>query len=250
MNKEYMYVNGNILISTENGMKEPIPYRDNIEDILVFENQISFLQKSLEADEKKLQSDREEVEYRKSSSKKIAAVTSGTVVVAAVAAHAIAYSVAGEELAMVVGELTKGLAVTGVGFGCVLGLIDYSYRPSKNILRCYEERIAYEREMIDLLSKELEELKNDVTVNRKGAVQEMVSYEVRDEDSIEFLREAIKLRDIYGYNTKKFMKMYFNGELLEFLQNGEFSDCAIMDFMSFLDNKVKLEEQENRMGKK
>ena len=38
MKKQFMIVNGKIIVSTEKGMNEPIPYVDNIEDILLFEN--------------------------------------------------------------------------------------------------------------------------------------------------------------------------------------------------------------------
>lgn len=38
MKKQFMIVNWKIIVSTEKGMNEQIPYVDNIEDILLFEN--------------------------------------------------------------------------------------------------------------------------------------------------------------------------------------------------------------------
>ena len=51
-----MYINGTIVISDENGMKPAIPYVDNIEDVLVLENEIEFLEKCLKEDQEKLES--------------------------------------------------------------------------------------------------------------------------------------------------------------------------------------------------
>ena len=40
MNKQFMYVNGTIVISDENGMKPAIPYVDHIEYRLIIDNKL------------------------------------------------------------------------------------------------------------------------------------------------------------------------------------------------------------------
>ena len=55
MNKRFMYVGDSIVVSDENGMKAPIPYVDNIEDVLILENEIEYLKKCLEEDSSKIE---------------------------------------------------------------------------------------------------------------------------------------------------------------------------------------------------
>ena len=71
MNKQFMYLNGNIIVSDEKGMKPAIPYRDNIEDILILENEIEFLEKRLKEDSEKLETKKSDREFRNKDSKKI-----------------------------------------------------------------------------------------------------------------------------------------------------------------------------------
>ena len=44
MNKEYVDINGNIVVEDEKGNKSPIEYRDNLDEVLVQENIIETMQ--------------------------------------------------------------------------------------------------------------------------------------------------------------------------------------------------------------
>ena len=43
MNKEYLDINGNIVVEDENGVKKPVEYRDNLDEVLIQENIIELM---------------------------------------------------------------------------------------------------------------------------------------------------------------------------------------------------------------
>ena len=155
MNKQYMYINGTIVISDENGMKPAIPYVDNIEDVLVLENEIEFLEKCLKEDQEKLESKKNDRAYRTKDSKQISIVGSIIGVGAAFGVGQLVGLSHEEMTNTIMGPMSEYLAysipmsVGCVGFVQMLSLLGLSYRPSKKDIRGIEERIKYEKDMID-----------------------------------------------------------------------------------------------------
>lgn len=255
MNKEFMYMNGMIVVSDEEGMKPAIPYVDNVEDILILENEIEYLEKTLASDEKALHDKMEERGSRKKFSKQISLVGS---------ALAIAISFGGAQLSgfshtemttTIMGEMSEFLAfaipmsVGEVAFVQGISLLNWKAGPSQALLNCYQERIAYAKEMLGVFQSELSYLKEHVTLKNDGQVEEMVSYPVRSASSIQFLKESLALREYYGYAPKKYMKEYKEGTLASRLSESGFGDIVVMDFMEFLGNKVKEASQEETPSK-
>lgn len=235
MNKQFMIVNGKIIVLTEKGMNEPIPYVDNIEDILLFENEISYLRKVLAEDEEFLKSKIEDKGTRKKSAIKNTTIVTGAAMLATGAVYLSSVLVPELLNEQTYNDLMVIIGGVGVTFGPFLGWMEYRFGPSKNIFPCYEERIKYEKEMIEILESELEYLKSHLTAENIGNYEEMVPYDVRDEGSLKYLKDSIRLRDIYGYNKKTIMSLYSTGELTDELVKLKFDENVIMDFITYLD---------------
>ena len=163
MNKQFMVIGDKVIVSTEVGMNEPIPYRDNIEDILLFENEIEYLKRCLDEDEKILDDKIKDKDYRRKSALKNTAIISSS----ALAASGLCYLASNIMPELVTQQTFEQLIViiggVGVTFGPFLGWMEMIYGPSKNLISCYEERVAYEKEMIDILNTELELLKSELS---------------------------------------------------------------------------------------
>ena len=255
MNKQFMYINGTIVVSDENGMKPAIPYVDNIEDILILENEIEFLENVLREDQEKLESKNNDRAYRTKDSKKISIVGSIIGVGTAFGVGHL-FRLSHEEMTnTIMGPMSEYLAysipmsVGCVGFVQMISLLGLSYRPSKKDIRGIEERIKYQKDMIDIFKDELEYLSSHTTCNRKDQVEDMVSYEVHYKSSLDYLRESLKLRYAYGYNPDRMIKLYEEGTLPKALLDEGFSDDVIMDFTCFIERKLE-ENRESKLGKK
>ena len=147
MNKQFMYVNGTIVISDENGMKPAIPYVDNIEDVLILENEIEFLEHCLKLDERALETKIGDREYRNKDSLKISLVGSALAVGATFGLSQI-LGLSHENITnTIMGPMSEYLAfsipmsVGCVGFVQMISLLGLSYRPSKKDIKGIEEKI-------------------------------------------------------------------------------------------------------------
>ena len=255
MNKQFMYVNGTIVVSDENGMKPAISYIDNIEDILILENEIEFLERELRDDQEKLESKNNDRAFRNKDSKKISIVGSIIGVGAAFGVGQLAGLSHEEMTNTIMGPMSEYLAysipmsVGCVGFVQMISLLGLSYRPSKKDIKGIEEKIKYEKDMIDMFKEELEYLVEHPTYNRQNQVEEMVSYDVHYKYSLDYLREALKLRYAFGYNSNRMIKLYEKGELPSVLLKEGFSDDVIMEFIGFIERKIE-ESKETKLGKK
>lgn len=256
MNKQFMYLNGNIIVSSENGMKPAIPYRDNIEDILVLENEIEFLESCLKKDSKKLETKQADRDFRNKDSKKISIVGSLMAMGVAFGGSQL-LGVSHDEITnTVIGPMSEYLAfsipmsVGLVGFVQGISLLSLTYRPSKKELNGLEEVIRYEKDMIELFKEELQYLEDRPTFDRKDKVEDMVSYDVHYKSSLDYLRQAIKLRYSFGYNPKRIIELLNKGELEVTLSSEGFADDVIMDFVEYVNNYLDGHNIEMGIGKK
>lgn len=246
MNKQFMIVNGKVIVSTEEGMKSPVEYVENIDDILLYENEIEFLKSKLAEDEKYLEDKVSERENRKKAAKKVILTATGVSLVAG----GTYYLGANVVDSTFIQQLSVAVGGCAASFGILLGWMEIKYGPSKNIVPCYEERISYEKGMIEILSMELDELRKKSITKNNERFDEMVSYPVNDVEAIRYLKESLRLRDIFGYHKKAITKMYKEGKLFDILKNEGFSEDAIMDFSIYLESKSREETEEISIMKK
>lgn len=256
MNKQFMYINGTIVVSDENGMKPAIPYVDNIEDILILENEIEFLEHCLKLDERALETKNDDRKYRNKDSLKLSLVGSAIAVGTTFGISHI-LGISHEEITnTVMGPMSEYLAfsipmsVGCVGFVQVLSLLGLSYRPSKKDIKGIEEKIKFEKEMLAIFKDELTYLQENPTYDRKDTVEDMKSYEVHYKYSLEYIKEALRLRYAFGYNPDKFIKLYQAGELAPALDVEGFSDDVIMEFTGFVERYLEEQAKEVKKGKK
>ena len=256
MNKQFMYVNGNIVISDENGIKPIIPYVDNIEDLLILENEIEYLEFCLVEDQEKLEAKKKDRAYRNKDSLKISIVGSLFGVGAAFGVGHLAGLSHEEMTNTIMGPMSEYLAYTipmsvgCVGFAQMLSLLGLSYRPFKGDIRGLEEKIEYEKEMIKIFKEELDYLRKNSTCNRKDQVEDMIAYDIHYKYSLDYLKESLKLRYAFGYNEEKFIKLHNEGEFSQRLRTDGYSDDVVLEFIGFLERKLREKEVEAKLSNK
>ena len=246
MNKQFMYANGYIIISDENGMKPAIPYVDDIENRLIVENQLIFLESELKKDQEKLDSKTKERKSRTQDSIELSLVGSAVAVGATFGlAHIFGFS--HEEVKnTIIGPMSQYLSfsipmsVVGVGYVQMLSLMGLTYRPTKSELRGLEEKIKYEEETIKELKDELEQLIANSTCDRRDEVQEMVSYDVHSKPYIDYLKESLKLRYSFGSDSNMMFYLYESGSLISTLESKGFSRDVIEEFHTFVGQRLEL----------
>ncbi len=245
MNERYVYVDGMVTVITDSGMNEPIPYVDNIGDILHFQNEIAYLESALKSDQELLNKKKSEREYRSKDSMKVAFVIGTASVVGSIV------------LPLVLGEtgrtLGTTLLATGAVFAPTMYAVGLSFRPSKKLINGYEEKINYEKEMLHILYDELQSLKDNPTTLRKDIVKNGTICDINSKYSLKYYEDAINLRFEYGYNPDKFIQWYDEEILGKKLQQEGIADETIMDFMSFVEKrkaKIAKEEDDRKYFKK
>ena len=245
MNKQFMYINGTIVVSDENGLKLAIPYVDNIKDMLLLQNEIEFLETQLEADKKALKNKKEEIAYRNKDSKRIS--TWGSLLAVGTTFGISAFmGLSHEEMTnTILGPMSEYFAfsipmsVGCVGFVQMVSLLGLRYRPSKKSVTGLEEKISCAEEMLKTLKSDLTYLENNATSDRYADVEEMISYDVNSTSSIELLKEILKLCYSFGCDSEYFFKLFKKGILEEKLISEGFSVIAIRDFSEFVAEKME-----------
>lgn len=172
MNKEYMLGTNGVLISTDDGLKVGIPYVDNLEERLITENEISFLEQQLSADEKKLKDTIAERASHLSSYKTLLLFTTGCALVVPFAVSALCTSGMEDILVSTMfGEMSAYWAnivctmPASLLFSQVLPAVLLTYRPSKKSVLGYQGRVDYEKEVLEQKRNYLENLQKENVVS-------------------------------------------------------------------------------------
>ncbi len=237
MNKSYMYTEETVVVTTDTGILPPIDYVDNIEHILKLENEIEFLRKAYEADNKALQDKYEQCDYRKKDSLKVFGFIAGVSIVTAIAS----------KLLFPDSVLSHAALVTGAAFAPTMSLVGLSFRPSKQDIRGYEEKVKFEKETIGFLEEEKGFLENNPSYSRLGNIREGLVVELDSTFTLKYYEDAIKLRYEFGYNPDKFIAWYNEGDLALRLRAAGVADEAVMEFMSYVERQL---EEQVKLGKK
>ncbi len=256
MNKSFVYCDKGIIVSTEKGIRPLIPYIDSVEDILILENEIEFLKKSLESDEKTLSDKIDERKYRLKDVRNVSIFGSGISIGAAFFLSSIMNYGDTSVVNTVFGEMSQYTAsvmatsAAGISIAQVIAGLGLTYRPSKKELAGYEEKIIYEQTMIESLTKELSYLREHATQKNKNLVNGNIAHKVHYESSIAYFRDALKLRYAFGANKKRIIDFYYEGTLVRVLEESNFPDDVIMDFMGFIQNRLNEEKEVAKLAKK
>lgn len=218
MNQEYTYIEGKAIVKTDNGVKEPIEYYDNLNEALVQENLIETMENNI------LSLEKESEKYKKINKKPYIPIYLLTMLLTALVVFPALYcllinpnlyvssvnSIFGTINNAALVGLTSSFALLPFGLFIELGI----YRNHKNLLK-KEKGINSE---LEFLKKQVIVEKEKLNTLKKGKNIDKNNEKIRvvEVSDLELLKRLKKLLDLYfdlGYNEDAYYKYYQNNTL-------------------------------------
>lgn len=217
MNKSYIYIDGKVIVTDDNGVKEPVEYYDNIDEVLVQENLVETMEERIQELEELSE------KYKKINKGHYFPVTLPIAALMAIIAP------------LLVNFLSDGTAFTtpvNTAFGSINALIFYSICALPGLLifswalesmfyleykgEIKEEKginseLEFLKKQIELEREHLETLKQEKT--RANESTEFREVEVNDVQQIGDLKGISNLYFNLGYDDKKLYRLYRKGQL-------------------------------------
>ena len=241
--KEYMVVEDRVIITDENGMRDPIVFTNNFKDIEIVESVIRYLQEQLARDVKDLENKKLDRTMRVKEYKKNTLVATG----ASIAIPPVVSLLTGlqnQRMDTIFGEMNGvvGFSISMIPALIVASQLIMTYgvtgRPSKRSIRGKEEKIKYEEELIAELTDDLVKLKLDTNSDKLLEYKANNRGIIDDSTIMKFVKDSIGLRYAFGSQFKRVMKLYNNGQLYEYLLDTGIEEQAAKDFIEFVDAYV------------
>lgn len=251
MNKEYMYVDGKVVILNENGMKTPIVYCDNIEDILITENLIEELEKKVDENQKKIERINS---YNCSKINIIMPVllfSIGSIVIPIFltplfGTNEIVETIFGTmHLSTLISTvLTPVFSFFGVMESLSLNLRDKNFKKEK---KGYEGEIEFLLKELNSKKERLCKLQNEKNKTKESEFSKnSFSKKINDKDQLELLKTLSSFYYNCGVNEKRYLKYKENGTLKQELakeQHDEFGVSLIENYLNEVLKKSDVEEK-------
>lgn len=236
MNKEYTYIDGKVIISDENDNKTQSEYYDNLDEVLVQENLIEFMEGKIHSLEKESQL------YKKNNVRRYIPValpmtlllsTIGPSLLINNAFNTYVDTIFGTmNLALAAGiPITLSLLPIGVGTELIL------YNEYKNSLKREKginSELVFLKEQIVKEKESLDDLKLDRTRNNENT--DFRTVKVDDLQQLKVLRDYLNLYYNLGFNGEKYYQYYQDGKLDEKLQK-YYSDTGIQLAKEYIEEK-------------
>lgn len=241
--KEYMVVEDRVIITDENGMRDPIVFTNNFKDIEIVESVIRYLQEQLARDVKDLENKKYDRTMRVKEYKKNSLVATG----ASIAIPPVVSLLTGlqnQRMDTILGEVNGviGFSISMIPALMVASQLLMTYgltlRPSKCSIMGKEEKIKYEEELISELTDDLVKLKLDTNSDKLLEYKANNRGIIDDSTIMKFVKDSIGLRYAFGSQFKRIMKLYNNGQLYEYLLDTGIEEQAAKDFIEFVDAYV------------
>lgn len=241
--KEYMVVEDRVIITDENGMRDPIVFTNNFKDIEIVESVICYLQEQLARDVKDLENKKLDRTMRVKEYKKNTLVATG----ASIAIPPVVSLLTGlqnQRMDTIFGEMNGviGFSISMIPALIVASQLLMTYgltlRPSKSSIMGKEEKIKYEEELIAELTDDLVKLKLDTNSDKLLEYKANNRGIIDDSTIMKFVKDSIGLRYAFGSQFKRVMKLYNNGQLYEYLLDTGIEEQAAKDFIEFVDAYV------------
>lgn len=239
MNKEYIYLDGKVIVEDEKGNKKVVEYQDNIKEILVQENLIETMEKKQKELTKKLNANKE-------NNKPYIPYIVPAALFAFLIAKPIMGTLFGVDTAMTVDTIfgtmnfmTPILGVTGVivfSFATALEILSYSqYRLDKKSRRAAAAEYEY-------LQKELKTQKEILEKMRKDKAKTLDDGKFKIEkvnhlEKLKTLKGWLILYSNLGFSAEKYYKLYQNNQLEETLAKDGYSKLACDRAREFIEEK-------------
>ena len=234
MNKECIYINGNVLVEDENRKKKEVQYQDNIEEILYEENVIESIgNKRNELIYKKA---RINLKLKKKTNKvfRIILILS-SIISAVIIPQTMISTTALLGVFHVKDVVTIALLIASIAFN-VFDVV--SEKKEKENLRKETSAITCELEFLykqlDKEKEKLEELNNNKT--KENIPEGLKISKINDRDLLENIKHNLELHYNLGYNLEKYYK-YLEDGILEEKINEEYSQSDVDNAIEFLEEK-------------
>ena len=234
MNKECIYINGNVLVEDENRKKKEVQYQDNIEEILYEENVIESIgNKRNELIHKKA---RINLKLKKKTNKVFRIILILSSIISAVIIPQTMLNTAALIGAFQAKDVvTIALLIAAITFNvCDIA----SEKKEKENLKNETSAITCELEFLyKQLVKEkekLEELNNNKT--KENMPEGLKISEINDRNLLESIKHNLELHYNLGYNLEKYYE-YLEDGILEEKINEEYSQSDVEDAIEFLEEK-------------
>jgi len=226
MNKEYIYINGNIIVSDEKGNKKPIQNYDNIEEILIQENLIETIEKEIESLEQKLNT-----KNKSSIAKKYPLLYSlrylgACLITSIIGSYSFVFAINFLEptaTALPLSNFQNCLYASTIImsiYGIFFSFIDYTNNKSEikkekgNI-----SKLEFLKNSLEEEKTKLKELISKKEINNTTCKEEDFKVvEVDDKEVLKQLKATLNLYYNCGYNEKKYYKYHEQGILKEKLK--------------------------------
>ena len=239
-NREYLIVGDKIIITDENGMRDPVPFVNNFKDIEIVETVMKYLQEQLKRDQADLESKLSERKMRLEDYKKSTLLATGASLVIPPAVSLLT-GLHQQEVTNLFGQMNGAVsfsisAIPALIVGSQL-LLSYglSLRPSKNDINGKEEKIKYEEELLKELTSDLVKLKLDTNSDKLSEYEDGSRGIIDVSSVIKYSKDSIGLRYAFGSQFKKIMKLHNSGELHDYLLDAGIDPYAANDFVQFID---------------
>ncbi len=257
MIKSYVCIDDKVVTKGDKDIESIVPYYDNIGARFVVQNEIEFLSKALDTDEKRFNSRVSERESRFNYYKKLVPIT-GAVSVGAAFVFSIV-SLIGNDAEYIltsygnfnpyVGTLLTTLPASII-VGQIFASLELVFCPSKREIAGLEEMVKYEKETLENKRTELASLECDTRKINRNTHNTFNVIKVDDSNQLRRHKENFRLRYAYGAYYNKILEMYKNGTLLEIMKNQGFGEEAMSDFMIYFEQTISLEENSLTLAKK
>lgn len=216
MNKEYNYVEGNIIVKNENGKERVLNYQDNIDKILVKENIIEKIQYDIGVYNYALGVNEVTKYLKYNKNKYFLNFLLPTVIVPTIFACLNAGTF----------FVTIG-TVIAVLQGAMLTICDIAKsKELENHINALKIIIEKDEKMLAEETKKLDELKKDNTKEINNQLKTDIQFKQSNETEMSNLSKLQQLYYVTGYDLKYLCKLDNKGTLDEFLHN-EYNDNEI-----------------------
>lgn len=223
MNKEYIYLDGKVIISDEKNNKIQSEYYDNLDEVLVQENLIEQMREQI----KKLE--KESHRCKKNHNKRYIPKCMITMSLLAVIGLPIIFNLFTPEANTVMVNSIFGLinqnlltcipfSTMAIAFGAMMEVSEYKeYKKNLNKENGINSELEFLKKKIEVEKENLKKL-----IKEKPIKNEKVDFRIVDVDDskqLETLKQYSKLYFNLGYNGEKYYQYYQEGNLEKELEN-------------------------------
>lgn len=227
MNKEYIYLDGRVVIIDESQNKKQIEYKENLDELLVQENLVETIENKINELKIKIKNKKSDIKINKYFKHICMLIASG-------ALTCLAFTLVGLNLiGLILGLITI----------FTYGIIYYPFAISveKNTLRKYQSYTAQLEKLIDMYDIEKVKLENMKSIDQeaKPIEQGFKTVKVDDKKVLQDLKETLILYYTIGNYEKRLSKFYQKGILRDKLEKKSYWSDKIEIVEDYFVKKIK-----------